>query len=177
MRRRSPILLLLPLLAACASAQRPADPVVDDSARFQRFKALAGDWTATGQGDAPDGSKVSYRVTAGGSAVVETVFSGTPHEMVTVYRLDAGRLRLTHYCALGNQPGMVALANADDGTVEFDLDSLGNGDPARDMHMHHARFEFVSSDRLRSHWTLWKDGGPDNTVTIDLARAKAAGTR
>jgi hypothetical protein len=164
-------------LTACASV--PSAEVADDGARFDRFKALAGEWTATGQGDAPDGSKVSYRVTAAGSAVVETVFVGSPHEMVTVYRLDGGRLRLTHYCALGNQPGMVALpgGGAAD-VVEFDLDQLGNGDPSRDAHMHHAKFEFLSPDRLKTSWTMWKAGKAEGAVTIDLARStKPDGTR
>jgi hypothetical protein len=163
-------------LAACASPPPATAPVIDDAPRFARFKALAGDWTATGQGDAPDGSKVTYRVTAAGSAVVETVFAGTPHEMVTVYRLDGGRLRLTHYCALKNQPDMVALANAGEDAVDFDLDRLGNGDAARDMHMHSARFEFVSPDRLRTRWTMWQDGKAGDSVTIDMTRAPA-GTR
>jgi len=45
-------------------------------------EALSGDWTLNG-GDSSVG--VSYHVTAAGSAVVETLFPGTPHEMVSVY--------------------------------------------------------------------------------------------
>jgi hypothetical protein len=43
--------------------------------------------------------RVEYRVTGAGSAVVETLFPGTPHEMVTVYHARKGVLCMTHYCA------------------------------------------------------------------------------
>ena len=46
--------------------------------------------------------------TAGGSAVQETQFPGTPMEMVSVYHLDGADLVMTHYCVLGNQPRMKA---------------------------------------------------------------------
>ena len=49
-----------------------------------------------------------FRVTAGGSAVEETVFPGTEQEMVTLYFVRDGRLQLTHYCMAGNQPHMLA---------------------------------------------------------------------
>ena len=48
------------------------------------------------------------KVTAGGSAVHETLFPGSAHEMVSVYHLDGADLVMTHFCALGNQPRMKA---------------------------------------------------------------------
>ena len=56
------------------------------SAAFARLKALEGEWTGTGghRGEAKDPTTVLYKVTGAGSAVVETLFPGTPHEMVTV---------------------------------------------------------------------------------------------
>ena len=47
---------------------------------------------------------VVYKLTGAGSALVETQFPGTGHEMVSVYHLDGDDLRMTHYCAAGNQP-------------------------------------------------------------------------
>ena len=51
-----------------------------------------------------------YRVTASGTAVVETLFPGSDHEMVSVYTKDkkSGDLLMTHYCGLGNQPRSAA---------------------------------------------------------------------
>src|SRR5579862_1470550 len=78
--------------------------------RFEQFKQLAGDWVGTATGHGPDEKDVhvQFKVTAGGSAVVETEFPGTEHEMVTVITEDGGDLSLTHYCMLGNQPHMKA---------------------------------------------------------------------
>ena len=59
-------------------------------AAFERFKALAGEWVSAEDGEmAKRGDLVArYAVTAGGSAVVETIFPGQAHEMVTVYHAD-----------------------------------------------------------------------------------------
>jgi hypothetical protein len=155
--------------ASCASAG--SAPARDDAALFQRMKSLAGTWTSTGQGDAPDGAQVTYRVTAAGSAVEETIFRGSPHEMVTLYTLDRGLLVLTHYCALGNQPRMEVQPGGSDAGFAFECVSLGNGDVAKDMHMHSAKFSFPDADHVESAWTMWKEGAAGDTVHISLKRA------
>ena len=78
-----------------------------------------------------------YAVTAAGSAVVETVFPGSAHEMVTVYHADGPDLVLTHYCMEGNQPRMRA-KDARGPRFEFAFDGGTNIDPKRDRHMHSA---------------------------------------
>ena len=47
-----------------------------------------------------------YRVAANGSVVVERNFPDTPKEMISVYHDRGGKLSMTHYCALANQPQM-----------------------------------------------------------------------
>src|SRR5690242_6473548 len=90
-------------------APRPAPP-----SRLDVMKRLAGDWIQVGpDGKASDQVVATYRVTAGGSAVEETLFAGTPHEMVTVYHMDGDDLVLTHYCVAGNQPHMKAEKQSD----------------------------------------------------------------
>ena len=90
--------------------RRPRPPAPRAPAALERFKALAGEWVAAEDGEmTKKGDLVArYAVTAGGSAVVETVFPGSPHEMVTVYHADGPDLVLTHYCVEGNQPRMRA---------------------------------------------------------------------
>src|SRR5215831_17550034 len=89
-----------PLVAASASPN-PAEE------RFAKLKALVGNWTMAGG----DGSvAVNYRLTGGGSALIETLFPGQDHEMMTVYTIDKGDVVLTHYCTMGNQPRMKAAA-------------------------------------------------------------------
>ena len=80
---------------------------------------------------------MSYRVTGAGSALVETQFPGSPHEMVTVYYVDGNDLVLTHYCAARNQPRM-KLVRATDTDLVFEFTGRSNLDPAKDMHTHDA---------------------------------------
>src|SRR5690242_16920885 len=75
---------------------------------FEKIKALSGEWeVAAGPGShdhGPMAGTVSYKLTAGGSAVLETLFGGSEHEMVTLYYVDGDTLAMTHYCMLGNRP-------------------------------------------------------------------------
>jgi hypothetical protein len=110
-----------------------------------------------------------YAVTANGSAVVETIFPGSPHEMVTVYHADGPDLVLTHYCMEGNQPRMRARAPKGS-RLEFAYDGGTNIDPARDRHMHSASFEFLGKDEIRSQWTELAEGKPVFVATSHLLR-------
>src|SRR5437016_10617001 len=101
---------LLALNAGLASAGQPGDPY-HGSAEFERMKSLAGTWKGThDMGKGPMEVTVVYTVVAGGSAVEERFFAGTPNEMVTMYHDKQGKLSLTHYCMLHNQPGMLLKA-------------------------------------------------------------------
>ena len=80
------IAAVLGLLAASSTGGAGPAP----SPALERFKALAGEWVAAADGPmSKQGELVArYAVTAAGSAVVETVFPGSKHEMVTVYTAD-----------------------------------------------------------------------------------------
>jgi hypothetical protein len=141
------------------------------SASFERFKALAGDWVAAEDGEmARKGDLVArYAVTAAGSAVVETVFPGSPHEMVTVYHADGSDLVLTHYCMEGNQPRMRA-RNAGGSRFQFAFDGGTNIDPNRDRHMNSATLELLGADEIRSEWTELAEGKPVLVARSHLVR-------
>lgn len=139
---------------------------------LERFKVLEGDWIAIADGEmVKKGDLVSsYRVTAAGSAVVETTFPGTSHEMVTVYTEEGGDLVLTHYCMLGNQPKMRA-SNVSGPRIEFAFDGGGNiDDPLKEQHMHSVWFEFIGPDELRSEWSEHENGEPALVVPMHLVR-------
>ena len=116
--------------------------------------------------------KVGYRVTAAGTTVVETLFEGTPHEMVTMYTVDGGRVALTHYCAAGNQPRMRARAGGGPGRLVFEFAGGTGFDPRRDAHMHDATLTFVDADHLHAEWTSWERGRPAGVAVFELTRAK-----
>ena len=160
--------LILAALAALSASLAAASPTV---APLDRFRALSGDWVAAEDGEmAKQGDLVArYHLTGSGTAVVEDVFPGTPHQMTTVYHLDGPDLVLTHYCMGGNQPRMRAKATAAP-KIEFLFDGGTNIDPKRDSHMHEATFEFVGADELKSTWVEFEGGKPSMTVKMHLVR-------
>ena len=158
--------LAVPLLAlagalsllSCSSPRSEAS-VAASRAAFERLTSLQGEWVGEGLPDVPGPMTVTYRLTGGGSAIIETLFPGTPTEMVTLYTLEGGQLMLTHYCSMGNQPRMRAETMQGDVLV-FRYAGGANIDPWRDDHMHDARFEFVSENELLAEWTGWSGGRP-----------------
>src|SRR5262245_3691705 len=147
------------------AASKPASPALE------RFKALAGEWVAAEDGEmSKKGDLVArYAVTANGTAVVETVFPDTPHEMVTVYHADGPDLVLTHYCMEGNQPRMRA-KDPKGARFDFAYDGGTNIDPKRDRHMHSAWVSLVGADEIESEWTELAEGKPVLVAKMHLAR-------
>jgi hypothetical protein len=178
------ILCSLALLAsACATSKNSvSDSPVDAQvakAQFEKLKALAGEWTGTG-GD-PDQTfpmEVRYRLTGGGNTVEETLFPGQSHEMVTMYHLDGDRLMLTHYCAAGNQPRMIARSTSGDAgssTIRFDFIDATNLATNMVGHMHEAEITFDGADHIKSRWTFFQNGKPNHSANFDLKRKNASG--
>jgi hypothetical protein len=171
--------LLLLTVAALAPATFAAEKHAMHSAAknsaFDKFKSLVGDWDivqAAGEHAMPNGVS-TYRLTAGGSAVVETVFKGTEHEMTTVYYIDSdGGLCLTHYCILGNQPHMRALPQPSDSTVVLQCRHEDNAAIENDDHMGKATFTFVDPDHVKSEWVLYSGGKPASSHSFTLVRKK-----
>jgi hypothetical protein len=177
MQRSILIPLLLALTPACAAFDRGTSASMDTSAdakaAFERIKGLSGSWSGVGGTEMPN-MDVNYRVTAGGSTVEETLFPGTPHEMVTMYHLDGDRIMLTHYCALGNQPTMVGSPvgsmRGDVATIRFQFASATNLASPQAGHMHDAEMTFEGKDRVVSTWTFWKDGKREHDAKFELTR-------
>ena len=142
------------------------------SAPFERLKNLAGEWVAAEDGEMfKKGDVVSrYAVTASGSAVVETVFPGSPHEMVTVYHADGPDLVLTHYCMEGNQPRMRAKNPKGSSRLDFAYDGGTGIDPKKDRHMNSATIDFVGPDELSTVWTEIEAGKPVFVAKSRLVR-------
>jgi hypothetical protein len=164
--------LLLASPGPPADATRPGTAAArPGTAAFDRFKALSGEWIAAEDAEmVKKGDLVArYAVTAAGSAVVETIFPGTEHEMVTVYHADGPDLVLTHFCMEGNQPRMRA-KGARGPRIDFAFDGGTNIDPARDRHMHSATFEFVGANEIRSEWSELAEGKPVFVARTHLLR-------
>lgn len=168
--------LLCASAAGCRSdgSSGPVDAVAS-RAVFERLKGLEGAWSGTAtMGDESFPVETRWRTTGAGSAVEETLFVGTPHEMVTMYHLDGARLMLTHYCAAQSQPRMVArVASATAGAgfeAAFGFLDCTNLESPQAMHMHDARLALDADGVLRASWTAWNAGKPDHDAVFELRR-------
>jgi len=142
------------------------------SKEYERMKQLVGVWEGTSNmGKERERVKVEYRLTAGGSAIVETLFPGTPEEMVSVYYDRKGKLSMTHYCMLQNQPSM-KLQKASVDALDFTF-AKGNGiNPKKDPHMHALTISFVDKDHIVQNWTLFEDGREKGVTKLNLSRVR-----
>ncbi|MCB0311106.1 MAG: hypothetical protein KDD42_07715, partial [Bdellovibrionales bacterium] len=98
-------------------------PPDTSSQELNRIKSMAGRWESTTSMFGKENEKVytEYSVSAGGSAVVETIFPGTPYEMVSVYYDDEnGKLAMTHYCMMRNRP-YFRLAKSTSDSIKLDV--------------------------------------------------------
>jgi hypothetical protein len=159
-----PSLLLLAAaclaLPACQSSKPHSAasmemPPYKGSAAFERMKSLVGKW----QGESPQMGKMNteFRLIAGDSVIEERFAAGTPMEMLSVYHDVNGKLTMTHYCMLRNQPRMKLVKQTAD-SLTFDLAPTPGLNPAKDMHMHGATYTFIDANHFKLEGVSWKDG-------------------
>ena len=147
------MIVVVALFALNARAAVTTDvDVVKAPEAFNRLKSLAGRWN--GHISTPEGpvAPVEYRVTGGGTVVMETLFAGAGHEMITMYTLDGDSIVATHYCAMGNQPTMkldVAASTADNRVFTY----VGvRGQNASGDHIHDGRIHFLPDGSVEAQW-------------------------
>lgn len=158
-------------LSACVLVGRAQDDKKgnDKNEALERFKQLAGEWTGKG----PHGDmRIVYKVTSGGSTVMETIDPGSAHEMVSMIHADGPALLLTHYCMLGNQPHMKATPKSGDSKIAFEFVKVTNLKSDKDMYMRSATFTFVDKDTLKTEWTGFEDGKEKEKMVMELKRKK-----
>jgi len=173
MKKHVGVYLVAFLVAGVAMAGHMAPPSHSGSKEFERMKSLAGVWTGTGCMELTGQPvRVEYRVTGAGSALVETLFPGTPEEMVSVYYDDKdGMLNMIHYCALGNRPHMKMTSHTDK-MIELELAPGGEIDADHEAHMHFLKLTFEEADKLTAEWTAYDAGQKKSVSTFTLTRSK-----
>ncbi|HVT08651.1 MAG TPA: hypothetical protein VHO67_14440 [Polyangia bacterium] len=157
-------------LAAKARADHP--PAAPDPKPLQPLRKLVGTW----QGNATIHDKtmpvtITYDATAGGTAIVEHLFPGTPHEMLSVYTVEGDGLAMTHYCTLGNHPKM-ALKRADAHSLSFEATGGEGLRSPSELHMHAMTLAWTDGDHIRETWTSFDQGKPKDEKIFDLTRKK-----
>lgn len=146
-------------------------PAYVGSAEFQKLKSLAGTWEMDDPMNPGTKSQVIYDVTSNGSAVVERMNSGSPHEMVAVYHDERGTLAMTHYCAIGNQPKL-ALQSSSDDTITMSLAKSSGINPKREDHMHTLELTFLGPDQVKQAWIGYQKGKRQPPAVFTLTRVK-----
>jgi hypothetical protein len=160
-----------------------AKPGVDAKSAFARIKTLAGTWKSQTSDeqkaehatdkveDHKRDSSVIYKLTGADTALMETQFPGSNHEMVSVYHLDGDDLRMTHYCAAGNQPRVkLDRANSKPDELIFVFDGGTNLDPQKDMHIHGVKITFHDDGKVTSAWEGYMGGKKAMTTSFLLTR-------
>lgn len=128
---------------------------------LDKMKALVGTWVAADADGKPTDQVVSViKLTAGGTAVQETLFPGADLEMISMYTAEGKDLLMTHYCMLGNQPRMKATPKADAKKIHFEFVGGGNLDVKKDKHMHAATLTIVDKDHIEIEGIGWENGAP-----------------
>ncbi len=157
MKKAARVLMMIAWMAGLArSRQVVAAP--GNAEGFAQLKSLVGHWEE--QKASQNKSTLDVELTAGGTTLLEKfrmVEQGKPVEMITMYYLDGGQLKLTHYCMAGNQPTMRGSYAPESKTLTFEFENATNLKSANDGHMHHAVYKFIDNDHFQTAWTFQKD--------------------
>ena len=139
----------------------------DAQKSFDQLKSLAGSWE--GKNSMGQSVQVSYRMTAGGSALMSEIV-GHGETMISMINFDGpNRLLLTHYCAVGNQPRMQASASPDGKAITFNFLDATNLDSPQSGHMDHVVIALLGPDHHTEEWNFI-DHGKEIKEFFDLTR-------
>jgi hypothetical protein len=153
--------LAIALAATAALAQSDAQK------SFTQLKSLTGSW----EGKTPDGKPllVSFRETAGGSALMSEILGTGPENMISMINMDGpNKLLMTHYCGAGNQPRMQASVSPDGKTITFTFFDGTNIAPGA-AHMQSVVLTMLENNHHTEDWTF-VDHGKEMKEFFDLHR-------
>jgi len=134
---------------------------------FDLLKGMEGNWAGKNQQGQP--IQVTFRLTAGGSALMSEIHGHGPENMITMFHMDGDRLLLTHYCGAGNQPRMKVISS-DAKSVSFEFMDGTNIGPG-DGHMQHVTFTQPDADHHTEEWGFL-DHSKEMKEVFTLARVQ-----
>src|ERR1035441_8562767 len=74
---------------------------------FDMLKTMEGNWA--GKNNQGQLVELTFRMTAGGSALMSEIHGHGPENMITMFHMDGARLLMAPYCGAANQPRMKCL--------------------------------------------------------------------
>jgi hypothetical protein len=162
------------MVALIAAAGLGRNPTGDASEAFARLRLLQGSWrgtyTWTGARTVTGQITATYRVTGNGSALIEDLAGDGQPSMTSAYHLDGGDLRMTHYCAAGNQPRLKAASiDLAKNVIRFDFVDITNLTAPDAPHVNGFTIRLVDADRLELEFTFGGKG-KGNVERISLKR-------
>lgn len=152
-------------LALSQAAAGAAAPEGHGAAAFERLKGLVGEW----RGRRPDGREVgvTYRLSAGGTVLVETWNLGPQRESLTIYHMDGSALMATHFCPQGNQPRL-KLTRAAGRRFDFAFHDITGLEPGKAFQ--HAFWIELGADGKITRSETYLQGKEAETETITYQR-------
>jgi len=161
--------LMVLLAAAVLPGQLSAQETTKSAAAFKQLTSLVGDWEGTQDG-VP--IKVTYALTADGTALMEEMKPGDSSPMITMFTVDGDHLIATHYCSAGNQPSMVSgIPGRLETGVTFSLARVTGMRTPQDWHNTGLTVTLDDNDHIAQRWTyLYK--GKTGTNMFHYARKK-----
>jgi hypothetical protein len=163
------VLAPIVVFAALGLAQAQT-PSAQSSAAFDKLKLLAGEWEGkTNEGGKELPATTSFRLVSDGSALMNVLGQGTPHEMVTMFHMDNNDLLATHYCAAHNQPRLRFVSTSDPKVVAFEFKDATNLSSPTAAHMIGVKFTLLDPNHHVEEWTS-VDGGQTETSRFDFQR-------
>jgi hypothetical protein len=153
--------LALMLTASAALAESTAQK------QFDQIKALEGKWVGKNSQGQP--LEITFRSTAGGSAIMSEIHGHGPENMITMFHLDGDRLIMTHYCGAGNQPRMKVISD-DPKSISFEFFDGTNIGPGAG-HMQQLTINQPDGDHHTEEW-VFLDHGKELKELFTLERAK-----
>jgi hypothetical protein len=173
------ILVIFAFLSLVVQAQRddhdhPGSTVHVNNAAFDSIKSLVGDWKGTFKwtGRSSEGTmNARYYLTGNGTAVVEDLINEGNVVMTSVYHLDGPDLRVTHFCAAGNQPRLKAGPFDDQNkTVVFHFVDVTNLTSPGAPHVSGLELRFVDVAHITIIFTFTASG-KESFEQVDLIRS------
>ena len=153
MKARTAFVMVVVLSSVLASTR--AFAASDAQKSFEQLRGLSGSWEGKTSSGQP--VEVDYRSTSMGSALMSEI-KNVKEDMITMFNLDGNRLLLTHYCAAGNQPRMLATASADGKTITFDFLDATNLSSPDAAHMAHVVISILDTNHHTEEWTFADHG-------------------
>lgn len=155
---------LLPMIGIAMIAGATSAQTLAPAEVFTRLKSLVGDWA--GKTDAGRELRVSYKLVARETVLVETWTLAPGRESLTIYYMDEQNLMADHYCPQGNQPRLRLQSPSAPERFVFNFVSATNFPDTTAAHQHEFDIQILDERSFsRSETYLEKGESTEERVT------------